>query len=56
VVDMLHFPLFEGHFPQWFPIWGGEAFSFFQPVFNIADVAITVGVAMLILFQRSVFK
>ena len=56
VVDMLHFPLFDGHFPQWFPIWGGEAFSFFQPVFNIADVAITFGVTMLILFQRSVFK
>jgi signal peptidase II len=37
VVDMLYFPLIEGHFPQWFPLWGGEEFLFFRPVFNIAD-------------------
>ncbi len=52
VVDMLHFPLFSGHFPSWFPIWGGEEFLFFRPVFNIADSAITIGIAWIILHQR----
>lgn len=56
VVDMLYFPLFDGYFPDWFPIWGGEYFSFFRPVFNIADAAISVGIALIILFQRRVFR
>lgn len=56
VVDMLYFPLFEGRFPEWFPIWSGETFKFFQPVFNLADTAISVGVGIIILFQRSFFS
>ena len=52
VVDMFYFPLMHGHFPQWLPIWGGEEYEFFRPVFNIADAAISVGVVMLILVQR----
>lgn len=56
VVDMLYFPLIEGHFPQWLPVWGGEEFIFFRPIFNIADSAITVGVILIILFQSSFFK
>ena len=55
VVDMLYFPLFDGFFPDWFPIWGGEHFMFFRPVFNIADSAITIGVIIIILFQKSFF-
>lgn len=55
VVDMFHFPLFNGTFPDWFPIWGGEDFMFFRPVFNIADASITVGVLYILLFQRSFF-
>ncbi len=55
VVDMLYFPLFDGWFPDWFPIWGGDYFMFFRPVFNVADSAITVGVAIIILFQKSFF-
>lgn len=55
VVDMLHFPLFEGKFPSWFPVWGGEHFEFFRPVFNLADTSITIGVLNIILFQRSFF-
>jgi len=56
VVDMLYFPLIEGHFPQWFPFWGDEQFIFFRPVFNIADSSITLGVIFIILFQKKFFK
>ncbi len=56
VVDMLYFPLFSGHYPSWFPFWGGKDFIFFRPVFNIADSAITIGVAYILLFERSFFK
>lgn len=52
VVDMLYFPLIEGQFPQWLPIWGGEYFMFFRPVFNIADCAISVGVVLFFITQR----
>lgn len=52
VVDMLYFPLIEGTFPQWFPLVGGQDFLFFRFIFNIADSAITVGVALLLIFYR----
>lgn len=52
VVDMLYFPLIEGTFPSWFPVWGGENFIFFSPIFNIADSAITVGIILLLIFYR----
>lgn len=50
VVDMLYFPLFSFTWPSWMPFVGGEMFSFFDPVFNIADSAITVGMIAIILF------
>lgn len=56
VVDMLYFPLFDGFFPSWFPIWGGEQFLFFRPVFNIADSSITLGIIIIIIFQKSFFS
>jgi signal peptidase II len=56
VVDMLYFPIIESRFPSWFPFYGGEEFVFFRPIFNIADSSITIGVFMLILFQRKLFK
>ena len=56
VVDMFYFPLFKGNLPDWLPIWGGDYFVFFRPVFNIADTAISVGVGLLIIYQKSVFK
>ena len=56
VVDMFYFPIMEGHFPSWFPIWAGEEFVFFRPVFNIADAAISVGVIIILIFQKTYFK
>ena len=52
VVDMLYFPLLNSHYPQWLPIWGGDHFIFFRPVFNIADAGISVGIFMILLFYR----
>lgn len=56
VVDMFYFPILKGHFPEWVPIWGGEYFIFFRPVFNIADASISVGVILILLFQGVIFK
>ena len=55
VVDMLYFPLISGQFPSWMPIWGSESFLFFRPVFNIADSSISVGVILLLIFQKKFF-
>jgi signal peptidase II len=52
VVDMFYFPLIVSTWPQWVPVWGGEPFIFFSPVFNYADANISVGVALLLLFFR----
>ena len=56
VVDMLRFPLYHGFLPRWVPIWGGEYFEFFNAIFNISDAAIAVGVFVIILFQKQLFK
>lgn len=50
VVDMLYFPLFSFDWPDWVPFVGGHNFIFFQPVFNLADAAISVGVVWLFIF------
>lgn len=55
VVDMFYFPIINTQFPDWFPIWGGEDFVFFRPIFNFADACISVGVVYMILFQRKFF-
>jgi signal peptidase II len=55
VVDMLYFPIFEGTFPEWLPIWGGEPFKFFNAIFNVADVAISTGIGILIVFNKRAF-
>jgi len=56
VVDMFYFPMFKGYLPEWIPFWGGDYFVFFRPVFNIADAAISVGVGIMVLFQKRVMK
>lgn len=55
VVDMFHFPILEGFWPEWVPLIGGHHYLFFKPVFNVADVSITVGVLQILIFQRSFF-
>lgn len=56
VVDMFYFPLIDGTFPDWFPIWGGEPFQFFRPIFNFADASICAGVISIIIFQKRFTK
>ncbi|MBS2100771.1 lipoprotein signal peptidase [Carboxylicivirga linearis] len=56
VVDMLYFPLLEGRYPDWFPMVGGNTFIFFRPVFNIADSSITIGIFLILIFQKRFFK
>jgi signal peptidase II len=56
VVDMLYFPVIRGNFPQWFPFWAGQEFVFFRPVFNLADSSITIGVFILLIFQKKFFE
>ncbi len=56
VVDMLYFPLFEIDLPEWFPFYGGKRFNFFEPVFNVADMAISTGFIMLIVFNKKAFS
>jgi signal peptidase II len=55
VVDMLYFPIIDGHWPQWMPILGGNDFKFFNAIFNIADMAISTGVGILIVFNKKAF-
>tara|TARA_B110000495_G_C23027751_1_gene611161 strand:+ start:280 stop:888 length:609 start_codon:yes stop_codon:yes gene_type:complete len=55
VVDMLYFPLFSGHFPDWMWKVGGDYFLFFRPVFNVADTAISAGVISIVVFQKRFF-
>ncbi|GIJ94486.1 lipoprotein signal peptidase [Capnocytophaga stomatis] len=55
VVDMFYFPLIDTQLPDWFPFWGGERFRFFEPVFNVADSAISVAVGLLIIFHKKAF-
>ena len=56
VVDMLYFPIIKTHYPDWFPLVGGDEFEFFSPVFNIADASISIGVIAILLFQRKYFR
>ncbi len=57
VVDMFYFPLVEWNWPSWLPLWGGEHFIFFSPIFNFADACISCGViALLLFFNKKVLR
>ena len=56
VVDMFYFPMFDGVLPSWIPLYGGQNFVFFSPVFNVADSCITIGVILIILFRKKFVK
>ena len=56
VVDMFYFPLIVTNYPDWFPVWGGERFVFFSPIFNFADASISVSVVSLLLFCRTDYQ
>lgn len=57
VVDMFYFPLVEWDWPSWLPIWGGQHFIFFSPIFNFADASITCGIgALAIFYHRMLLK
>ena len=56
VVDMWYLPIIHTRLPEWLPVWGGDDFEFFQPVFNTADVWVCAGVLWLLIFQKRFFK
>jgi len=56
VVDMLYFPIIKGYLPDWVPIWGGQYKTFFEPIFNIADSAISIGVFLILIFNKTFLK
>ena len=56
VVDMLYFPLIDTTWPEWVPKFGGKSFRFFEPIFNVADSAISLGVGVLLVFNKRVFR
>lgn len=55
VVDMFYFPIYEGILPKWIPFYGGQYITFFNAIFNVADVAISLGVMIMIFFNKKVF-
>lgn len=56
VVDMFYFPIYQGVWPEWIPVKGGQPFEFFQYVFNISDASISIGVIAILIFQKKLFK
>ena len=55
VVDMLYFPIWKGTLPKWIPGVGGDRFTFFNAIFNVADTAISIAVGIMIFFNKKVF-
>lgn len=56
VVDMFYFPIIDTTWPSWVPVLGGSPLRFFEPIFNLADAAISVGVITLLVFQKRLLQ
>ncbi|MEN9448668.1 MAG: hypothetical protein RJA25_1958 [Bacteroidota bacterium] len=56
VVDMFYFPIYRGILPNWIPFMGGKYFEFFQFIFNVADACISIGVGIILIFQKKFFQ
>jgi signal peptidase II len=56
VVDMFYFPIYEGFFPSWVPVYGGHPFTFFNAIFNVADTCISIGLVLFLIFMRKMDK
>jgi len=54
VVDMIQFPLATWNWPDWLPFVGGEEYTFFEYVFNLADSYISTGVILLLVSNKKV--
>ena len=52
VVDMLQFPIVSWVWPEWIPFIGGKPYTFFEYVFNLADSSISIGIAIILFFNR----
>jgi len=50
VVDMFYFPMHTWELSN------GDTFTFFSPIFNVADAAITTGVLSILIFQQHFFR
>lgn len=56
VVDMLYFDLIDTTWPDWVPYFGGRPLRFFEPIFNIADAAISTGIITILVFQKKLLS
>ncbi|WP_185858405.1 lipoprotein signal peptidase [Blattabacterium cuenoti] len=54
VVDLFYFPIIDTYIPHWIPIFGGQHFKFFKPVFNLSDIVIFAGFSLLLLFKNKI--
>lgn len=56
VVDLFYFPFVKDYpMPDWVPLIGGRPFTFFNAIFNVADMSISTGVGILIFFNKKAF-
>ena len=55
VIDMINVPIYQGVYPHWIPVVGGQYTSGF-PIFNVADSSIFIGVVLILLLQGRFFK
>ncbi len=55
VVDFIHVNVWRGYISESIPILGGKYFALF-PIWNIADMAIVLGVVGILIFQKAFHK